>query len=391
MRIGKRDGVLFEVLNILSLASTAGSSLACSCLAGGGANMREVAASYSNRVSASGVIFEGVVEKQEARTWPIGAPTDEMPIFIAGPYRVVSIQVLRAYRGQAAGTVIVLTGMGYGDCGFDFETGKQYLVYADRIDSERLSTSICTGTSPVEHAGPALRFLRGEKPIPDDLLAPETYYDKMRPQWYGMACGRVKKADGTPLADAQVRMTLIRDEPFPPTVAGELESSKSNGSFCIESIRPGKYLLTAEKEVDDANIRWMGYYPGVVKHSEAVPFEARGGDKLSDLNFTVRKQALFTVTFHITTSDGTSPPLKRLAFSVENLDRDALGYRWNMHEEGDYKLFGVPPGKYLVQTYILPDDSEGKNPVQPVNWQMVRQEVEIQSNSRIELKLSPAN
>jgi hypothetical protein len=349
--------------------------------------MRGVAASYNN---SSEIVFEGVVEKQEVRTWPIGGPTNAMPILMAGPHRAVFIRVVHTYRGQATGTVIVLTGMGYGDCGFDFETGKQYLVYADRGDSGSLFTSICTGTSPLEQAGPALRFLRGEKPTPDDLLDWETYHDKMRPQWYGTACGRVTKADGAPLAGAQVRMTLIRDEPFPPTFAEDRDLSKPNGGFCVEYIRPGKYLLTADKEDDEADIRWVGYYPGVVKHSGAAPIEVRAGDNLSDLDFTVRKQSLYTVTFHIVTSDGSPPPLKRLGLLVENLDRDALGYRWSLHKEGDYKLFGVSPGKYLV-TYILPDHSEGETPAQSVKLQMARQEVEIESDSRTELKLTPAN
>ena len=80
---------------------------------------------------------------------------------MSGAHRAVSIRVLRAYRGQASGDMTVLTGMAPGDCGFDFETGKQYVVYADRIDAKNLFTSICSGTSQLEHAGPTLRFLRG--------------------------------------------------------------------------------------------------------------------------------------------------------------------------------------------------------------------------------------
>jgi hypothetical protein len=79
------------------------------------------------------------------------------------------VRVVRTYRGEVAGTVSVSTGGGEGDCGFDFETGSQYLVYADKDDNESLVTSICSGTSRLAHADSALRVLRGEPPTQDDL------------------------------------------------------------------------------------------------------------------------------------------------------------------------------------------------------------------------------
>jgi hypothetical protein len=43
--------------------------------------------------------------------------------------------------------VVVSTGLGNGDCGYPFQVGTTYLVYASN-DSGKLSTSICSGTSP---------------------------------------------------------------------------------------------------------------------------------------------------------------------------------------------------------------------------------------------------
>lgn len=108
-------------------------------------------------------------------------------------HRVVSVRVVHTYRGAVAGTVSVSTGGGEGDCGFDFETGSQYLVYADKVDNESLVTSICSGTSLLAHADAALRVLRGEPPTQGDLLDGETYYKKFGPLWTGTVCGRVTK------------------------------------------------------------------------------------------------------------------------------------------------------------------------------------------------------
>jgi hypothetical protein len=142
----------------------------------------------------------------------------------------------------------VLTGMGTGDCGFDFETGQAYLIYAEPVGKSDLFTSICTATASVEQSGPALRYLRNEPPEPDDLLDPQTYFSKFLRKSTGTVCGRVTRPDGGPLENAVVEMSKLRDEPLPfetfPSYI-DPDTSKADGSFCIQGMPPGKYLLTA--------------------------------------------------------------------------------------------------------------------------------------------------
>jgi hypothetical protein len=246
----------------------------------------------------------------------------------------------------------------------------------------------------LEHAGPALRFLRGEQPTPDDLLDLESYYEKFVPQWRGTACGRVTKTDGTPLDKASINMTQARSEPFPPNRADDPNGSKMDGSFCIPNISPGKYLLSAERTDYDNYFRWMGYFPGVRKHAEAVPIDVRAGDNLSNLQFTVRKEPLYTVPFRIVTPDGSPLPLESLGVSVDSPDRDDLAYHLtqNGNENGLFYAGYVPPGYYTVQTYIQPDPETGKIPVELSKWRMAKQEVVIPSDTEIVvLKLTPVN
>ncbi len=189
--------------SLLGVMLVARSVQACSCAGATGAKtMREVAEWYSDGPNASKIIFEGSVERQEAAVGRVGAPREATSKSTSDQHRVVSLRVLRSYRGQLAGTVNVLTGIGEGDCGFDFETGSQYLVYADKLEDGTLVTSICTGTSLLAHAESALRALRGEPPTPDDLMDGETYYKKFAPLWTGTVCGRLAKTDGTPLEQA---------------------------------------------------------------------------------------------------------------------------------------------------------------------------------------------
>ncbi len=232
MRIHCGRVILFG--SLLGLALVARNAQACSCAGTTGAKtMREVAEWYSDGPNASKIILEGSVQEQETAVGRVEAPREATSKSTLDQHRIVSLRVLRSYRGEAAGTVSVLTGIGEGDCGFDFETGSQYLVYADKVEDGTLITSICTGTSLLVHSESAMRALRGEQPTPDDLLDGETYYKKFAPLWTAPVCGRIAKPDGTPLQQAWLDMTQVRDEPFVVNAAADSDQSKADGSFCI--------------------------------------------------------------------------------------------------------------------------------------------------------------
>ncbi|KKR84890.1 MAG: hypothetical protein UU48_C0001G0138 [Candidatus Uhrbacteria bacterium GW2011_GWF2_41_16] len=59
--------------------------------------------------------------------------------------RSVDFNVSESQKGSVAENVTVTTGLGGGDCGFDFEVGHEYMVYTR--GQEQLSTNICVGTS----------------------------------------------------------------------------------------------------------------------------------------------------------------------------------------------------------------------------------------------------
>lgn len=384
-----RNSYFFGISAFLLFATV--NAFACFC---GGRNskstMRETVAAYS--AGATQVIFEGSVEKQELKSGSPVAPTTALSMTGFGSHRAVTFNVRRAYRGLVGSSATVLTGLGGGDCGFDFETGKKYLVYASRVNPETLFTSICSGTSSLEEASPALRFLRGEPPTSDDLLDPQSYYEKFASQQYGSACGRVTKPDGSALGKASVDMTQVRDEPFPPKSASDPDMSKPDGSFCIPGISPGKYVLTGETTDFDHDFRWMGYYPGVSKRADATVIEVKAGAKLRNLDFTVRKEALYTVSFRIQSSDGSPVPLDNLRVRIDSPDRDELAYHLDQHEsDGEFTMGYVPPGHYVVRTYIQMDDPEQKVPLELTKWRMANQEINIKSDADIVLKLDRAN
>jgi len=373
-------------------------AFACTCgrPASGGPELklntvRELVA-FENSKLTNTTIFEGIVEKQQVVTGPIGPPPNAMSMTSFGVHRIVSILVTRVYHGKLQQEVTLVTGIGTGDCGVDFRTGMKYLIYADIVGDGLLFTSICSRTDLSDHSGPTIRFLRGEPPSADDLLDPHAYYAKMTPQWTGKACGRVTKSDGSPLAGAHVQFTEFRDQHLPAIAMSDPDLSKPDGSFCVSGIEPGKYMLTAEGMDYHANARWVGYYPGVSVVAQASTLEVSTGDDLKDLNFTVEKQSVYTVTFRIVTADGTAaPPSKYLGVAIQGSERDPLAYHetQNVEDNGSCALGLIPPGHYSITTYLQPDPDTEQVPPEITKWRMARKEVDITGDTQIILTLTP--
>src|SRR5438477_11290076 len=73
--------------------------------------------------------------------------------------KLVRFAVTGDYRGNVGQSTEVLTGQGGGDCGFEFQVGQDYLVYAGKGDDGMLGTSICTPTKLLEKATEELQFI----------------------------------------------------------------------------------------------------------------------------------------------------------------------------------------------------------------------------------------
>lgn len=82
-------------------------------------------------------------------------------VFIAVPTAIergegiqvrVPMQVQRAYKGVETAEVEVTTARDSASCGFPFETGRPYLVYAHEDAEDGLSVSLCSRTQPLDLA-----------------------------------------------------------------------------------------------------------------------------------------------------------------------------------------------------------------------------------------------
>lgn len=75
------------------------------------------------------------------------------------PQRRVAVELDRVWKGCEAvegeerpRRVELVTGSGGGDCGYDFQEGERYLVYAHEGSDGTLTTGICSRTANLENA-----------------------------------------------------------------------------------------------------------------------------------------------------------------------------------------------------------------------------------------------
>ena len=99
-----------------------------------------------------------------------------------GELRPVTMRVAETLKGTASDVVQVFTGRGDADCGYRFEVGRSYLVYASRQkDTGDLSTGICSRTAPVDAAAADLLYLRGAFRTPSTLGSIEGTVERYLP------------------------------------------------------------------------------------------------------------------------------------------------------------------------------------------------------------------
>ncbi len=74
----------------------------------------------------------------------------------------VKFEIITSYKGDRAEQTIINTGVGGGDCGYEFILGKKYVVYAYFRDKgkKELATNICVRTDLLENAKEDIAFFK---------------------------------------------------------------------------------------------------------------------------------------------------------------------------------------------------------------------------------------
>jgi hypothetical protein len=352
---------LFCTFFAFTLMST--TAFACKCVSPPPEvkTVRDLAQWYANRSDA---IFEGTVQRVELK-WvlmdakvggfvPADFDEDE-------PRLYVTFDVSHFYKGVERKDVLLTTGVGGGDCGFDFEIGKKYLIYALADASGHLSTDICSGTGLLEESQSDLSYLRGEKAVSETTKQsaniPAT-----------KLCGHVASAR-MDLAGSQVFLFRVGNKSPIPT---EEAAVGQDGSFCIVEAKPDNYNMAFMNRDEDSPTSFV-FFPGTTNSSEAITVELKRGQARSDLAFNVPVQSTYSVNGDVLIHNKSALPANCEVFllSVDPLSV-LVSYSKNVETNGHFNFPRVLVGKYWAFVGINDSDTAP-------NWLTRKTEVDVKA------------
>ena len=143
----------------------------------------------------------------------------------------------------------------------------------------------------------------------------------------------VNSVTGEPLAHARVRLFEYKDSGS----ASYGTTTKQDGRFSIKSVAPREYAVLVERS-GFISLRPLDDDPGTQQ-------TLKPGEELKNLTFKLLPSA--AITGRVLTPDGAP---------AEAVTVDALGIRgWSRattNNKGEFRLGGLPPGKYLVVAWF---------------------------------------
>lgn len=215
------------------------------------------AASLAAAKSAYASIFPDLPEDSRKLLEGAQSREDLVKAFyrILGNGRRVRFRIKEAYRGDEDEDETLDVWTPFGDCGFDFQTGETYLVYADDDEeSSVISTDTCSGTRRLSDAGGDLAYLyffenNGDDSARLDGFATTNQFHQLD----------VLHAEG-PVAGVVVELKSARGSRF--------TESGADGKFVFDGLAAGEYTVAA----------YAAGYPKVVQQL-AAPQRVRVAEK----------------------------------------------------------------------------------------------------------------
>lgn len=132
------------VVGLLALTGWSQQAFACTCAP---------PSSPSEELERSTAVFSGRAVGMEVPSGRIVSSADPVE---------VTFKVYAVWKGPKSDRVTVTTARSSVSCGYEFETGRAYVVYA-RGEADDLQVSLCSGTKPLRRAGDDLAALgRGD-------------------------------------------------------------------------------------------------------------------------------------------------------------------------------------------------------------------------------------
>ena len=207
-----RSPILVTAFSVIVFLFSPAIVAACSCMSSG-----PPCQSYWN----TPIVFSG-------RVFEITTPKIKETRSATFPEKTIRFAVNQAFRGISGTTAEVVTGMGGGDCGYDFELNENYLVYADNHQG-KIYAGICSRTQLLSKAVEDIEYINNLS----TTKAGATIYGAVHK--YRQLKSDEEWQPNLPLLD--IRLTLVgNDKTYEAT-------TDIQGKFRVADLASGSYTL----------------------------------------------------------------------------------------------------------------------------------------------------
>ncbi|HEY3770736.1 MAG TPA: hypothetical protein VGN44_18825 [Candidatus Angelobacter sp.] len=295
------------------------------------------------QLRGNSAVFSGTVESIQITGRPLRPVAGETVDARIG--LIVSFSAVHGYRGEVGTTIRVETGIGNGDCGFDFQRDRSYLVFAEQDGKGHLTTGICSGTLLLKAAGRLIELLGGTPSLPEQTS--DSQPDNTQEENDGQICGRISVTTKKKIETAgQIAVWRVEDEDI-AEFRSDIVDIEPDGNYCVDNLPPGRYIVQAMRELDDwANWRLMAYYPGVLKRSAASFVGVDTKSKTIHANFSLVEQHLYTVHGYLRGAPLNKPI--QIFLMGGSLNSFALIEPVELGPNGSFEFASVPSGHYTA-------------------------------------------
>ena len=327
-------------LLIVAVLTTVASTMvqACTCMSGGGPACEEA---WRNGVTA---IFLGRVAKLALVSGELGAPANAMSMTRGGSVNRVTIEVKESYRGVSERSVQLFTASNEAACGYSFQEGEEYLVFAD-TQGGHLVVSLCSATKPAKYAEEDIAYFRSLPALPETArvygsFMRYTYDPNFKPRFEPSIMDHYRPPEEEYRAMAPMEGVLVRIK------AGDGKHEAvvdKQGKWAVEQLPPGPY------EIEVALPKNLIFHPTFGIRGILSPKGCTHLDLRAESNG------------HFRGSIDSEVPLSKYylvqvgVFRAEQAEIDLIrpfSYAFPDSDTGKYDIGPLPPGRYFLAVII---------------------------------------
>lgn len=311
----RRKGLLLAVSSLFVLLASAARAEACSCAGPG---------SPCQAYGGASAVFVGMVTDIRDGTREPKARGEE----IDWAPRTVTFSVSEAFGGVEGAQVQVSTGMGGGDCGYNFVKGATYLVYAHSAGSgerRRLGTGVCTRTQLAFDAREDLEYLRGLAGSPPGV----TVSGRVERQGEGEEENGAAKMIGL----AGIRVTVEG--------GGERRElvTDAQGRYRLSGLAAGKYKVAVHPPDELTLYQPESEFELADRGCAITNFYLMDNGRIGGRVLDAEGKPVAGVKVAVLDAEGKNPEL--------------YGHHASTDGNGRYKFDGLPPGRYLLGLHVV--------------------------------------